>query len=57
MNHCRKAEISHEAQGLAFDTILVGLAQDYYYESLQSITDINQLTDVIRTRFQTREQG
>ena len=26
INHCRKARIPHKAQGLAFDTILAGLA-------------------------------
>lgn len=59
-HNCEKAAIPQEARGLAFDTMLTGLAKDYYFKVCRqqpNSKDLGQLCQAIRRRFETSERG
>jgi hypothetical protein len=57
VSNCVRSGIPMSAQGLAFPTMLTGLAKDYYYKSCQGLHTVEQLCDAIHKRFETEEQG
>jgi hypothetical protein len=57
VDNCKRVGILVEAFGLAFPTILTRLAKDYYYKSCRNYSDVEQVCDAIRKRFETNEQG
>jgi hypothetical protein len=56
VNYCTKIGINSGQFHMAFSIILKGKARDFYYDKIAGRGyDFNQITDMIRTHFETEE--